>query len=76
MPSGKTKRPGKITKREIKRLALLIAADELDRSTDLSAEWGLHPETNENLPGEVREALKEEARRMVSGLFAKAFKLG
>ena len=64
-----------MTQREARRLALLIVADETDRSLDISAEWGLHPETNEELASFDALKVQKHGRRIVKKLFSSAAKL-
>lgn len=61
-----------MTRREARRLVLLIVWDDLIRSLDVSDEWCRHPETNEPLdPNDVKK-VKEEARKIAGVLSRKA----
>ena len=61
-----------MTRREARRLVLLIVWDDLIRSLDVSDEWCRHPETNEPLnPNDVKK-VKEEARKIAEVLSRKA----
>lgn len=61
-----------MTRREARRLVLLIVWDDLIRSLDVSDEWCRHPETNEPLdPNDVKK-VKEEARKIAGVLSQKA----
>ena len=61
-----------MTRREARRLALLIAWDDLSCSLNTSDEWYRHPETDEPLaPNDVKK-VKEEARKIAKVLSRKA----
>ena len=59
-----------MTQTEARRLALLIVADEVDRSLDVSDEWTLHPETNAAFNREDCVKVKAQARRFLKRLEA------
>jgi hypothetical protein len=61
-----------MTRREARRLALLVVLQELSASLDTSDEWVRHPETDDELtPDEVKK-VKSEARKIVDELEARA----
>jgi hypothetical protein len=57
-----------MTKREAGRLALLVVANELRGSLDVSDEWVSHPETNETLSRDERAMIRTEGERFLSAL--------
>jgi UDP-N-acetylmuramate-alanine ligase len=59
-------------KREARRLALLIAWDELSRSLDVSDEWAHHPETDVPFTVEEMKKVKQEAEKIVEVLERRA----
>lgn len=65
-----------MTRREARRLALLIVWDDTVRSLDVSDEWYRHPETNEELSKEDVGRIKAEGRRIVDTLSKQADRLG
>jgi len=64
-----------MTRREARRLALLIAWDELGRGLDTSDEWASHPETGEPFTVAECTKVKAEGRRVVDSLDALAARL-
>lgn len=61
-----------MTRREARRLALLIAWDDLIRSLDVLDEWCRHPETDEELTTDDVKKVKSEARKIAEVLSRKA----
>ncbi len=61
-----------MTRREARRLALLVAWDELVRSLDVSDEWSRHPETDVELTMAEVKMVKEEGRKITEVLSRKA----
>jgi hypothetical protein len=61
-----------MTRREARRLALLIAWDDLCRSLDTSDEWVRHPETDEEFTVAEVKMVKEEGRKITEVLSRKA----
>ena len=61
-----------MTRREARRLALLIAWDDLSRSLDTSDEWVRHPETDEEFTAAEVKMVKEEGRKIAEVLSRKA----
>lgn len=61
-----------MTKREARRLALLIAWDELVRSLDVSDEWVRHPETDVVFTVKEMKQVKQEAKVIVDALDRRA----
>ena len=61
-----------MTRREARRLALLIAWDELVRSLDVSDEWDRHPETDVEFTVAEVKMVKEEGRKIAGVLSRKA----
>ena len=66
-----------ITKREVRRLALLIVANELDVSLENSDEWWTHPEgvTDVRFDRATSEKLRAEGTRIRDRLVAQEFTL-
>ncbi len=61
-----------MTRREARRLVLLIVWDDLIRSLDVSDEWLRHPETDEELTTDDVKKVKSEARKIAEVLSRKA----
>lgn len=61
-----------MTKREARRLALLIAWDELVRSLDVSDEWVRHTETDVVFTVKEMKQVKQEAKVIVDALDRRA----
>ena len=61
-----------MTRREARRLALLIAWDDLIRSLDVSDEWCRHPETDVEFTVAEVKMVKEEGRKIAGVLSRKA----
>lgn len=57
-----------MTKREVRRIALLIAWDDLSRSLDTSDEWTRHPETDIAFTVQETEQIKREAKVFLDAL--------
>jgi hypothetical protein len=64
-----------VNEREAKRLAILIAWDDLVRSLDTSDEWVRHPETDRLLTLDEVRKVKDQARQIANGLEARAARL-
>lgn len=64
-----------MSRREARRLALLVVLNDLIGALDTSDEWLRHPETDEELtPDDVRK-VKTEGRKIVDTLEARAERL-
>ena len=61
-------RAAPMTQREARRLALLIVADEVGRSLDVSEEWERHPETDAEFSRDDGVKVRSQARRIVARL--------
>ena len=57
-----------MTKREARRLALLVACDELTRSLDVSDEWFRHPETDAVFTKGEAKLVMQEAKAIVEAM--------
>jgi len=57
-----------MTRREAKRIALLIVWDEIGRSLDVSSEWERHPESDKLFTKEEVEKVKREAKAFLDSL--------
>jgi hypothetical protein len=57
-----------VTRREAKHLALVVIADELTRTLDVSDEWDRHPETDEKLTLGETLKVRREAQLILDSL--------
>ncbi len=57
-----------MNRREARRLALLVIADEIGRALDISDEWHRHPETDAPVSMKDAEKVKSEARLFLDAL--------
>lgn len=55
-------------RKEARRLALLIAWDDLGRSLDVSDEWSRHPESDREFTVEETAQIKREAKVFLDAL--------
>ena len=65
-----------MTKREARRIALLVIADEVGGSLEVSDEWARHPETDRLLEPDERTKVVTEARQFLAALETRIAALG
>lgn len=57
-----------MTRREARRLALILICDELGRSLDVSDEWVFHPESDVRLTKDESALVRAEANAILRSL--------